>query len=168
MIYGIGGTGKTTLAAEITARVRDREPGRVLVSLTGPLTLEGLLGAVITAIRRELLVRGQDGDGDPGPGCRRPGRTWAGGTGWRILRGHVLDQVPVLVVLDNFEDNLRPDGDAGYAVGDEVLAGLLAAWVADPGRAGCWSPAGTRSPCPAAPSGRCRSGSWGRCRGPRR
>ena len=40
----------------------------------------------------------------------------------------------MLLLLDNFEDNLRPDGDAGYAVGDEVLAGLLAAWVADPGR----------------------------------
>ena len=60
VIYGIGGTGKTTLAAEITTRVRDREPGRVLVSLTGPLTLESLLGAVITAIRRELLISGQD------------------------------------------------------------------------------------------------------------
>ena len=51
-----------------------------------------------------------------------------------VLREHVLDHVPVLVVLDNFEDNLRPEGDAGYAVGDEVLGGLLAAWVADPGR----------------------------------
>ena len=58
--------------------------------------------------------------------------------GWQdrlaILRGHVLDHVPVLLLLDNFEDNLRPDDDAGYVVGDEVLAGLLAAWVADPGR----------------------------------
>ena len=39
----------------------------------------------------------------------------------------------MLVLLDNLEDNLRPDGDAGYVVRDEVLAGLLAAWVADPG-----------------------------------
>jgi tetratricopeptide (TPR) repeat protein len=57
---------------------------------------------------------------------------------WRdrlgILRAHVLDRVPVLLLLDNFEDNLRPDGDAGYAVRDEVLAELLAAWVTDPGR----------------------------------
>ena len=92
--------------------------------------------------------------------------------GWQdrlaILRGHVLDRVPVLVLLDNFEDNLRPDGEAGYAVGDEALAGLLAAWAADPGRAGCWSPAGTGSPCPAGRSRRCRSGSWGRCPRPRR
>jgi len=50
-----------------------------------------------------------------------------------ILRSHVLDHVPVLLLLDNFEDNLRPDDNTGYAVRDEVLAGLLAAWVADPG-----------------------------------
>ena len=57
MICGIGGTGKTTLAAELASRVRDRDPGRILVSLAGPLTLESLLGAVAAAIRRELLAR---------------------------------------------------------------------------------------------------------------
>jgi CHAT domain len=30
VVCGIGGTGKTTLAAEITARIQDREPGRIL------------------------------------------------------------------------------------------------------------------------------------------
>ena len=77
---------------------------------------------------------GQDTARRSGPSMSPGGPTWAGRTGWRILRGHVLDHVPVLLLLDNFEDNLRPGGDAGYAVGDEVLAGLLAAWVADPGR----------------------------------
>jgi tetratricopeptide (TPR) repeat protein len=131
VICGIGGIGKTTLAAELTARLRDREPAQVLVSLTGPLTLEGLLGAVITAVRRELLVRGQDGDTVRALDiAARPDLGWADRLA--ILRGHVLDRVPVLVVLDNFEDNLRPRG-AGWAVADEVLAGLLAAWVTDPG-----------------------------------
>ena len=51
------------------------------------------------------------------------GPTWAGRTGWPSSASHVLDHVPVLLLLDNFEDNLRPDGDAGYAVRDEVLAG---------------------------------------------
>ena len=134
VICGIGGTGKTTLAAEITTRILDREPGRVLVSLTGPLTLETLLGAVISTIRRELLIRGQEA----AEVFRALDVAVRADLGWQdrlaILRGHVLDHVPVLLLLDNFEDNLRPDGDAGYAVGDEVLAGLLAAWVADPGR----------------------------------
>ena len=133
VIYGIGGTGKTTLAAELTTRVRDREPGRILVSLTGPLTLESLLGAVITGIRHVLLVQDQDTTL-----IRALDVAARADLGWQdrlgILRGQVLDQVPVLLLLDNFEDNLRPGGDVGYAVGDEVLAGLLAAWTADPGR----------------------------------
>jgi tetratricopeptide (TPR) repeat protein len=132
VIHGIGGTGKTTLAAEITTRVRHKEPSRVLITLTGSLTLETLLGAVISAIRRELLISGQDA-----AAIRALDIAARADLAWQdrlaILRSHVLDHVPVLLLLDNFEDNLRPDGDAGYAVRDEVLAGLLAAWVADPG-----------------------------------
>ena len=56
--------------------------------------------------------------------------------GWQdrytSLRDHVLDRVPVLLLLDNFEDNLRPDGP-GWQVADEALGGLLAAWAASPG-----------------------------------
>ena len=133
VVFGIGGTGKTTLAAEITARVLDREPGRVLVSLTGPLTLDSLLGAFISAIRRELLVSGKD----TAAIVRALDAAARMDLSWRdrlaILRGHVFDQVPVLLLLDNFEDNLSL-GKTGYVVGDEVLAGLLAAWVTDPGR----------------------------------
>jgi hypothetical protein len=121
------GLGKTTLAAEVTARLRDREPGRILVSLTGALTLESLLGAVTSTIRRELLVRGQDVQ--PLDVASRTDLPWRDRLG--ILRTHVLDRVPVLLVLDNFEDNLLPDHNA---VRDEILAELLAAWVKDPGR----------------------------------
>ena len=132
VVHGIGGTGKTTLAAEITTRLLDRDPGRVLVSLAGALTLESLLGEVTSVIRRELLVRG----GQDSAAIQALDVAARADLGWRdrlaILRGHVLDHVPVLVLLDNFEDNLYPGG-AGYAVRDEVLAGLLAGWVTDPG-----------------------------------
>ena len=58
VIYGIGGIAKTTLAAEVTIWVLGRERGRVLISLTGTLTLESLPGAVISAIRRgQQLLR---------------------------------------------------------------------------------------------------------------
>jgi tetratricopeptide (TPR) repeat protein len=132
VIYGIGGTGKTTLAAEITARIRDHDPGRVLVSLTGPLTLENLLSTVITAIRRELLVRGQGGMAIQALDVAgRADLPWPDRLA--ILREHVLGHVPVMLLLDNFEDNLYPSNAAGHAVRDEVLAELLAAWATDPG-----------------------------------
>ena len=132
VIYGIGGTGKTTLAAELTARVHANEPSRVLVSLTGLLTLEGLLATVISSVRHELLVRGQDGEAIRALDvAARTDRGWQ--DRWAVLRAHVLDHVPTLMMLDNFEENLRPVGSAGYALGDELLADLLAGWVADPG-----------------------------------
>ena len=115
VVTGIGGTGKTTLAAEIVTRVRDREPGRILVSLRGPLTLESVLGAVTATIRRELLVRG----GGDRPRCRRLMSPAVADLGWQdrlaVLREHVLDHVPVLLLLDNFEDNLGPH-ETGYQV----------------------------------------------------
>ena len=132
VVHGIGGTGKTTLAAEITTRILDRDPGRVLITLTGALTLESLLGAVTSVIRRELLVRG----GQDSTAIRALDVAGRADLPWQdrlaILRGHVLDHVPVLLLLDNFEDNLNPDGPR-YAIGDEVLAGLLADWATDPG-----------------------------------
>jgi len=135
VICGIGGTGKTTLAAEITTRVLANDPSRVLVSLAGPLTLEGLFDAVISTVRRELLVRGH-GNYDTIRGldvAARADLRWQ--DRWAVLREHVLGAVPVLVVLDNFEDNLQPGNGCDYAVDDEILAGLLAAWASDPGAA---------------------------------
>jgi tetratricopeptide (TPR) repeat protein len=132
VVCGIGGAGKTTLAAEVAGRVLHRAPARILVSVSGPLTLESLLGTLITTIRRELLARAVGAAGTH----RALDAAARADLGWQdryaILRDHVLNHVPVLALLDNFEDNLRPDG-AAYQVGDEALAALLAAWATDPG-----------------------------------
>jgi tetratricopeptide (TPR) repeat protein len=133
VICGIGGAGKTTLAAELVTRVKALEPDRVLVSLTGPQTLESLLGAVVATLRPQLLMSGGQGIAEAVQALDVVART---DVGWQdrlaVLRGYVLDRVPVLMLLDNLEDNLRHDGP-GYTVRDEVLGGLLAAWTADPG-----------------------------------
>jgi tetratricopeptide (TPR) repeat protein len=132
VVCGIGGAGKTTLAAEVAGRVQVREPGRILVGLAGPQTLEGLLGTAAAVIRRELLAGGHP---EAAGMARALDIVMRADVGWQdryaILRDHVLDRVPVLVLLDNFEDNLRPDGP-GYQVADDALGGLLAAWAADP------------------------------------
>jgi tetratricopeptide (TPR) repeat protein len=134
VIHGIGGTGKTTLAAELVNRVRDQAPGLVLVSLAGPLTLEGLFDALVSGIRPRLLIRADPGAAEA---VQALGVVARADVSWQdrlaVLRQYVLDRVPVLVLLDNFEDNLRPDG-AGYVVGDEAVGGLIGAWAADPGQ----------------------------------
>jgi tetratricopeptide (TPR) repeat protein len=133
VVYGIGGTGKTTLAAEVADRVRDREPDRVLVSMAGPLTLESVLSTVVAGVRRELLARSA---ADAEDAIRALDVAARSDVGWRdryaVLRDRVLDRVPVLVLLDNFEDNLRPDGTT-WQVADAALGRLLAAWTDDPG-----------------------------------
>ena len=109
------------------------DPGRIQVSLAGPLTLESLLGTVATPSAGSLLAGGHP---DAAGLARALDVVVRADVGWQdryaILRDHVLDRVPVLVLLDNFEDNLRPDGP-GLQVADEALGGLLAAWAADPG-----------------------------------
>jgi tetratricopeptide (TPR) repeat protein len=133
VIHGVGGIGKTTLAAEIAGRVLTGDGGQVLVPLTGPLTIEGVFGAVVSALRRAVLMR------DQASGAVMQALTLAARSdlGWAdrlaFLREQLLDRVPLLVVLDNFEDNLYPHGTT-HVVRDEVLAGLLAAWVDSPGR----------------------------------
>jgi hypothetical protein len=93
----IHGTGKTTLAAELAGRVRDQAPGTVLISLAGPLTLEGLFDAVVNGIRPRLLVRD---DRDATEAVRALGIVAKADVSWQdrfaVLRQYVLDRVPVL------------------------------------------------------------------------
>ena len=133
VIYGIGGVGKTALATEIAGSVLADERDRVQATLTGQLSIEGLLSTVISALRRKLLVRGA-ADGEAMEALTQAARA---DMGWEdrlaLLREHLLDQVPLLVVLDNFEDNLHSI-DGVQSVRDEILGALLAAWVTSPGR----------------------------------
>ena len=76
VIHAIGGAGKTTLAAELAARLHDQDPAQIQVSLTGPLTLEGLLGEITSVLRRTLLVRGDQTA--VRPGCGGPHRRGLG------------------------------------------------------------------------------------------
>src|SRR5204862_1522243 len=59
VLHGIGGVGKTALAEELLGRVIEHEPSRALGVLTGPLSIEGVMGEITAALRRELLVREQ-------------------------------------------------------------------------------------------------------------
>ena len=152
-------------------RVREREPdARCRCVVGGALTVE----------------RGARGDrsaaASPASWSRRRSRRVAtrtalelagrqrrrrGPTGSRCCASTLLDAVPMLVVLDNFEDNLDRPGTGGARPrpGPRRAAGRVARRPR-PQPAARHVPA-TRSRCPTAPSARWRSSRSGRCR-PRR
>jgi hypothetical protein len=134
VVHGDGGMGKSTLAAAITARVGQLEPGRVPVLLTGEVSADGVLAALGAALRASPAVAVGGGLTPAGAAAvdaaGRPGQPWA----HRLagLREHVLGQVPVLVVLDDFDDNTSA-GSAPADIRDPDLAALLQAWLREPG-----------------------------------
>ena len=131
VLHGIGGVGKTTLAAEVVAEVKKREPSRLLAQLWGTVSVEDVLGEVADTLRRHLLMSGSDA---PALVARAVELAARRDLPWRdryaVLAEHALSAVPVLMVLDNFEDNLVDH--RGVLVAPEV-AELLACWLADPG-----------------------------------
>ena len=145
LLHGIGGVGKTTLAAEVIRRVQERDPARRVATVTGAATVDGVFGAVAAALRGPLLMAGT-ASGDTLQALaviERPDLPWQ--DRWQVLAEYLLDDTPLLLVLDNFEDNLTDvKGGTTGAVGvgvpglqelrDGPLANLLAAWVAAPGR----------------------------------
>ncbi|MGQ0778562.1 MAG: trypsin-like peptidase domain-containing protein [Pseudonocardiales bacterium] len=141
VLHGIGGVGKTTLSAELARRVMEREPDRLVVLASGgtgggELPVDYVLGALAGAVRARLRDSASQDMQAALDDAERVD------LGWRErlagLRQHVLGDVPVLLVLDNFEDNLTDattGGKLGWrAVRDEALAGLLAELARSPGR----------------------------------
>jgi tetratricopeptide (TPR) repeat protein len=142
VLYGIGGVGKTTLAAELIRRIAEREPDRLPVIAAsslkeggGAVSVDRVLSALARALHRRSdgALPGVDRAADR---AEQPDRAWQE----RLdeLREDVLDVMPVLIVLDNFEDNLTPQsvpGRPGWRdVADQDLAALLASLAVRPGR----------------------------------
>jgi len=146
VLHGIGGIGKTSLAGEILRRSREQRPDLVVVTVSGTITAEGLLNRIITKLRITLLKQRSDSDhlgilnmlGDP-----RAIEDWD--TRVRILQDDFLGQVPIIIVLDNFEDNLQPiqkddnshhNGPKNHGkrrIADQRLADFLAVLARTPG-----------------------------------
>ena len=140
VLHGIGGIGKTSLANEILRRVGEQRNGVVFVTLSGEVTAEEVLQGIIAELRIDAYSQGQLPDprflgkleiiGDPRI-------DWNSRIG--LLRREFLKRIPIIVVLDNFEDNLQPiqkddnshhDGPKNHGrrrIADQRLADFLAA-----------------------------------------
>jgi tetratricopeptide (TPR) repeat protein len=135
VLHGIGGVGKSTLAAELATHARARQPALRVKVLSGQLNVDGLLSGIAGVLRQHLLATGQHTAGPAVQVVDVAGRLdvpW--GDRWALLYEHALPQVPVLLVLDNFEDNLTAAADGSWQVAEPAVGGLLAAVASGPGR----------------------------------
>ena len=132
VVHGVGGIGKSVLAAQIAARLPDLDPGCVTASLTGEVTPDTFLAAVCTAVRRHPLAADRGGTvASAVAAVDRAVLPWP--QRMSLLREHVLGRVPLLLVLDDFDDNLSLDAGT-CTIRDPELVGVLKFWAGRPHR----------------------------------
>jgi hypothetical protein len=126
VLYGAGGIGKSTLASQIASRVSHLEPERVTVVVSGDVSVDGLLAGVAAALRRHPAVTPGTSRAESVQQAGRTDLPWA--NRMTLLRDQILGDLPVLLVLDNFDPSLMAkSGD--WAVRDPALAELIAHWA---------------------------------------
>ena len=134
LLRGMGGVGKSTLAAEVLTRLV--EEGRLVVSLTGEVAPE----TVIEQVGKDLLgvAHAQKAPEDHplrqlATVLQRPDLDWT--DRFELLDRAALGQLPLVLLLDNFESNLHdPDEEGVWSVENPQLAALLARWLTNPGK----------------------------------
>jgi hypothetical protein len=130
VLHGIGGVGKSTLAAEVL-RSLGGDAGLV-VSKAGQVSVDDVLGEAGARLHLAAsAVEGGEGLARAGLALRAGDVEWA--DRWRLLAEEILPAVPMIVLLDNFEDNLAEADGGGWQVRDPELAGFLAGWARRPG-----------------------------------
>jgi tetratricopeptide (TPR) repeat protein len=129
VVHGIGGVGKSTLAAQLIEQLGDQSGLVVAVSAAASLTVDLVLEALRTRLLAYVIAEGL-ADRDPLRqvaaallDARPPWRDWL-----ELVRQLVLPKVPVLLLVDNAEDLLTGNGN-GRELADPDLARFLAAWV---------------------------------------
>jgi tetratricopeptide (TPR) repeat protein len=129
VVHGIGGVGKSTLAAQLVEQLGP--DGGLVVAVSGATSLT--VDLILEALRVRLLalaVAAGLGDRDPlrqiAAALMDPAMSWRDRL--ELIRQIVLPRLPVLLLLDNAEDLLTGDG-SGRQFADEDLAALLAAWA---------------------------------------
>ena len=131
VLHGIGGVGKSTLAAEVL-RSLGADAGLV-VSRAGPVAVDDVLGEIGARLHQAATAtEGGEGLARAALYLRAADQEWTERA--RLLAGQILPAVPMAVLLDNFEDNLTEAPGGGWQVRDPELGAFLAGWARRPGR----------------------------------
>jgi tetratricopeptide (TPR) repeat protein len=132
LVHGIGGVGKSTLAAELLHHYGTKDLLIVPVAATTTRTVDAVLETLRQRLNTHCLAEGLS-EADPlrqvAVALTDASSPWR--ERWEWIRQIVLPQLPALLVVDNAEDLLVPtqSGDA-WELSDPELAELLAAWTA--------------------------------------
>ena len=132
VLHGIGGVGKSTLAAEVLRSLG--EDAGLVVSKAGAVSVDDVLGEIGARLHlAAAATEGGEGLARAALMLRAADVEWA--ERWRLLAEQILPAVPMTVLLDNFEDNLDQAQDGGgWQVRDPELAAFLAGWARRPGQ----------------------------------
>ncbi|MCP4689750.1 MAG: AAA family ATPase, partial [Desulfobacterales bacterium] len=129
VIHGMGGVGKSSLAAQVLHRLHLE--GRFLVSLTGEVSVHDILETLGQRLLGLCYAQGFD-ETHPtrqiANDLKQQNLEWE--TRFGIFHQNILAQMELVLLLDNFEDNLNRE----RAVKDEILGELLARWAKNPGK----------------------------------
>jgi tetratricopeptide (TPR) repeat protein len=129
VVHGIGGVGKSTLAAQLVAQLGADSGLLVAVSAAATLSVDLVLETLRTALLAHAIEQGLE-DRDP---LRQVAAALTDARPpWRdrleLIRRVVLPRLPVLLLVDNAETLLTSDS-AGRQLADPDLAGFLGAWI---------------------------------------
>ncbi|MGI5398387.1 tetratricopeptide repeat protein [Streptomyces sp. CA-135486] len=130
LVHGIGGVGKSTLAAELLHHL-GADAGLVV---SVPAATTRTVDAFLETLRQRLTAYCLAEDLSENDQLRRVAVALTDARSpwrdrWELIRQLVLPRLTVLLILDNAEDLLTRSGD-GRQLSDPALADLLAAWTA--------------------------------------
>ncbi|WP_147680290.1 tetratricopeptide repeat protein [Actinomyces ruminicola] len=131
VFHGIGGIGKSTLTAEVLRRTAELQPVLV-VDMRGTVLVEEVFRRIVSRLRIAFSDQLTDPQVNQLLGLLADTEI-----GWSerldLLQGTLLQQIPLILVLDNFEDNLTFI-DGAYRLTDPLLAEFLVQFLTVLGR----------------------------------
>jgi tetratricopeptide (TPR) repeat protein len=127
VLHGIGGIGKSSLATQLVDQLGAQ--AGLVVPIVGPARVDLIIDEIRQRLHAHCLRAACD---ELHPHRRLVAALIDASPPWEqrlaLIRDVVLPELPILLILDNAEDNLTARS-TGHELGDHQLAEFLASWV---------------------------------------